>query len=468
MSTVNLANCRREHARNSLCSQALHHMERLTNGLTDPPMAALPISNDESRPELRLFEALFGRDALRATAALDEIMPTLGFATVVRLAEAQGVFHNASREEEPGRIAHEIRDPDCDPVARELSENSGWGWPYYGAVDATPLFVLALVRLWKRTGRPVMHTIYRGRDGQMHTLEDAHHAALRWILRRMDANPEGLVESLRSTPGGIRNQVWKDSRDAYHHADGTLANDSQGVASIEVQALVHDALVQSGKLLRLVKGRGSDGWWLALECEARAHQLAEVVDRVFWVSDARGPYLALGTDRDARGQLRPLQVRSSNMGHVLTSTLLDGPDGPDKARLIADALAGEDLLAAAGVRTLSTQEVRYRPGGYHVGSVWPWENGVITEGLRRFGHDEQADDLERRVLDSCRVTGMFPEFVRGEADHIEVNKEVMDTMDPDRGPDRLEQPPQEIQAWTVATVLGIEYRNHTSWERAAA
>jgi glycogen debranching enzyme len=448
---------RRGNSTPPLSPLALRHLGRLTNGLADPPKAALPINDGETRPELRRFEALFARDALRACLALDGMLPALSLTTVVRLAQMQGVTYDAAREEEPGRIPHEIRDPLRDPVARALSERRGWGWPYYGAVDTTPLFVLLLLRLCKRAGRQVMDTTYHGRDGELHTLGEAHRAALRWILTRMDASPDGLVESLRPGPGGIRNQVWKDSAIAYHHADGTLADDRHGVSSIEVQALAHDALVESAQLLRTARGTRADGW-LAVECEDRAEQLASLIDRILWVDDHRGRYVALGTDRDDHGTLRPLRVRTSNMGHLLTSTLLDGPGGPEKARLIAAALAQDDLLAAAGVRTISTDAVRYRPGGYHVGSVWPWENELIAKGLRRFGHHEQADDLERRVLDSCRETGMFPEFVRGEADRIAVNTTVIDVDDPDIGVDRAEQPPQQIQAWTVAAVLGIEQR----------
>jgi len=132
----------------------LRQLRRLTHGLADPPIAALPLDDAEARPELRLFEALFARDALRACLAVEPWLPTLALSTLVRLAEVQGVAHDAAREEEPGRIPHEIRDPRRDPVARELTERSGWGWPYFGAVDTTPLFVVVLLRLYRRAGGP--------------------------------------------------------------------------------------------------------------------------------------------------------------------------------------------------------------------------------------------------------------------------------------------------------------------------
>jgi len=448
-----------------LAAEALRQLRRLTDDLRRPPLAALPLERSEAAGrELRLFEAVFARDSLRVALALATPFPELGRATLLHLAAAQGIGHAPSREEEPGRIAHELRDPETDPVARDLTARHGWGWPYYGAVDTTPLFVLLLGELCRRTGRGLLAVPYRGRDGRPRTLADAHRAALRWLLARMDQNPDGLIESRRSLAEGIRNQVWKDSRIAYHHAGGELADDRQGVASVEVQALAHDALVESAALLRWDDG---DDRRLAGECEARAAALRAVVEHAFWVEDEHGPYVALGSDRDQAGRLRPLRIRTSNMGHLLASRMLDGDDGAARAGVIARALARHDLTAAAGIRTLSSGAARYRPGGYHVGSVWPWENELIARGLRRFGHDEQAETIERGVLASCALTGMFPEFVRGEAGRIAANTEIIDVVDPGLGPDRAEQPPQQVQAWTVAGVLAIADRQARRLEAAA-
>ena len=97
-------------------------------------------------------------------------------------------------------------------------------------------------------------------------------------------------------------------------------------------------------------------------------------------------------------------------------------------------------------------------GGYHVGAVWPRENELIARGLRRFGHDELVETLEQRVLECCICTGMFPEFLRGDADRVALNTEIVDVVEPGLGPDRAEQPPQQVQAWTVAAVLAIAKR----------
>lgn len=100
----------------------------------------------DADPELRKFEAVFARDALRVSEFIGGRFPRLRWATVHALARVQGLEHDAAREEEPGKIVHEWRDP-TDPVAQRIAAESGWGWPYYGAVDTTPLFIRAVTGL---------------------------------------------------------------------------------------------------------------------------------------------------------------------------------------------------------------------------------------------------------------------------------------------------------------------------------
>ena len=42
------------------------------------------------------------------------------------------------------------------------------------------------------------------------------------------------------------------------------------------------------------------------------------------------------------------------------------------------------------MRTLAEGEGRYNPIGYHVGTVWPFDNSFIAWGLRRYGFKEEA------------------------------------------------------------------------------
>jgi glycogen debranching enzyme len=46
---------------------------------------------------------------------------------------------------------------------------------------------------------------------------------------------------------------------------------------------------------------------------------------------------------------------------------------------------GDSMFTCWGVQTLSTDERRYNPMGYHLGTVWPHDNALIAAGFRRYG-----------------------------------------------------------------------------------
>jgi glycogen debranching enzyme len=52
-----------------------------------------------------------------------------------------------------------------------------------------------------------------------------------------------------------------------------------------------------------------------------------------------------------------------------------------------------------GIRTLSSLSPAYNPMGYHVGSIWPHDNGFIVQGLRSLGFIEPALELSQALMD---------------------------------------------------------------------
>lgn len=426
-------------------------------GRFGPSIAALALQTGEEVSEhLRLYETLFGRDSLRVAMSLIDVAPQLARATIYELSRHQGTVYEKSREEEPGRIVHEVRDAD-DPIARELTETRGWGWPYYGTVDATPEFIRTLAAYCKKTGDyDFLNQDYVDRDQTARTIAHALERALTWIEARLTANPEGLLEHKAAIEKGIENQVWKDSWDSYSHADGTVANHRQGIASFEVQVSVYDALIDAAELLE--QGLQMPG--RALQLRLRAEALRDTILDTFWTED-KGGYFVLGTDRDDEGTLRQLKVRASNMGHVLNSRLLEShdPEIVRKKEAVIRQLFTPELLGRAGIRTLASDEVRYRPGSYHNGSVWLWDTHYIATGLRRHEREDLADDLDQRLLDVVTETRMLPEYARGDADTIALNRHVITIYDETSGKlNTIEQLPQEVQAWTAAAVLEIKTR----------
>src|SRR5256885_3596598 len=128
--------------------------------------------------------------------------------TLKFLAKRQGTRVDDWRDEEPGKILHEIR----------RGELAGAGvvphTPYFGSVDATPLFLLLFAQYFRWTG----DVDFASR------LLPAAEAALDWIDGHGDLDGDGLVEYRSRSSVGIRNQGWKDSFDSVVHADGRLAD----------------------------------------------------------------------------------------------------------------------------------------------------------------------------------------------------------------------------------------------------
>lgn len=405
-------------------------------GLNGPAIGARVTEQNSGEAALRLFEVVFGRDSLTVALVVGDLFPRLLEATVLYLAGIQGREFDALREEEPGRIAHEVRD---------VETNGVWGFPYYGAVDATPLFIRAAVRAIERRPEFVVMPV-PGRDARV---GDSLHAAVGWLVRRLAEDELGLLSHRRVNPHGLENQVWKDSWDSMSHADGAICNHDAPVASIEAQALAHDALVEAAP-------QSADPAVLL----AAADRLERAVEKHLWIDDPEGGFYAIGVDRDANSHApRPLQVRASNMGWLLDSRLLDGPEHAERRRRIVQLLLSDEFLAEGGIRTLSAREQRFRPRAYHNGNVWAHDNYVISLGLARHGFRDEALELQRRVVASCRATHRFPEFVAGGKPGTElIAKRIVDVYD-DRNErvNRIEQPPQEIQGWTVGAMVAIEH-----------
>lgn len=455
---------------------SLHELYRLARAETSqqvgkfgPVLASQTLEGHRGSPELRRYEAIFGRDSLRVALDLVDRYPKLTKATLVRLAELQGVEKNIAREEEPGKIIHEARDPKNDAMARRLSQTQGWDWPYYGSVDSTVEFIRTLVA-YCNSGHDRLTFLgseYTGRDNKSHTMAESFISAVDWMTGKMDSNKEGLLEFKRMNKGGIENQAWKDSWDAYCHEDGKIANHHLGIASVEIQRVAYDALLDAADFYAKHFDRVSE----AKQLKARASRLKRTIMEHFW-TDQKGGFFVLGTDRGKDGALRQLSVKTSNMGHILRSpTLLDEetPRASTRRQAVIRQLFSPEMLSVSGIRTLATNEYRFRPGAYHNGSVWLWDTYLIVQGLDAHGYHGLAYELEKRIRKVIASTKKFPEFIRGDIGSTEpaLNTQIVDVWDEQNQRfNRVEQPPQEVQAWTVGAIVAMTSRRDASGHRA--
>jgi glycogen debranching enzyme len=427
-----------------------------------PSIASISTEENKQLESLTKYEVVHGRDALQTALHIHKQHPKLLAATIVSLAEKQGLEDEPYttgqpfRQEEAGKIMLLSREPE-DPVGKRFSEKLGWGWPFYGSIDATPLFISAIATYAFEHDPTFFQTTYSDLKGNQKTIKDAFDLSVKWLLARTDENPEQLLEfHNKPDKGGILNQAWKDSAGAYIHADGSWANHAAGIASVEVQGLAYDAYVNAA---RVYGGINEDE--LAQMLQARAAELRQTVLETFWVEDERGGYFVLGTDRDDAGQLRQMQVRTSNMGQLLKTNLLKGdePDIQSKVRSVVRTLCSPEMLSPNGLRTLSNREVAFRKRGYHVGNVWLWDNDAAGDGMANHGYYGLARYFWRCSLINIYKHKMFPEFVPGgdDADEKLNEREVYVYDHKHQILHLFEQLPQHIQAWSVSSGLATKY-----------
>src|SRR5262249_61643960 len=84
------------------------------------------------------FMTMFGRDSIFTSLQALPFTPELASTTLRALGERQGTRIDDFRDEDPGRILHEMRYGEM--TAFEERPHS----PYYGCADATPLYVVLM------------------------------------------------------------------------------------------------------------------------------------------------------------------------------------------------------------------------------------------------------------------------------------------------------------------------------------
>ncbi|OON29252.1 amylo-alpha-1,6-glucosidase, partial [Micromonospora sp. Rc5] len=356
----------------SLVDLAALRFSPLSLGGSTLPAAGLP-----------WFMTMFGRDSILTCLQVLPFAPGLSKTTLRILASLQGTRFDDFRDEDPGRILHEMRYGET--AAFEEQPHS----PYYGSVDATPLFVVLLDEYER----------WSGDESLVRELEQECRAALKWIDDYADLVGNGYVwYERRNTDTGLENQCWKDSWDSISYRDGTLLPFPR--ATCEVQGYAYDAKMRAARMAREFWGDPA----YADRLEREAAQLKERFNRDWWVDD--GQFYALALDPDGRRA----DVLSSNIGHLLWSGIVDH----ERAERIAEHLVGPRLFSGWGVRTLAEGEVRYNPIGYHNGTIWPFDNSFIAWGLRRYGFAEEAAVIANGILDAARYfDGRLPEAFGG-------------------------------------------------------
>jgi glycogen debranching enzyme len=358
--------------RRSLVDLAALRFSPISAGRHSLPAAGLP-----------WFMTMFGRDSILTSLQALPFNQELAATTLRELGLRQGTRLDDFRDEDPGRILHEMRYGEM--TAFEERPHS----PYYGSADATPLFVVLLDEYERWTG-----------DSRLvRELEFEARAALNWIDEYADLQGNGYIAyQRRNQETGLENQCWKDSWDSISYRDGTLPGFPR--ATCELQGYAYDAKLRGARLARLVWRDPT----FAETLERQAADLKRRFNRDFWVED--GEYFAIALDANGRR----VDSLTSNNGHLLWSGIVDKA----KAKAVAQQLMGERLFSGWGVRTLAVGEGRYNPIGYHNGTIWPFDNSFVAWGLRRYGFKAEAARIAAGILEAAEFfDGRLPEAFGG-------------------------------------------------------
>ena len=406
-------------------------------------------------------DAVFGRDSVEAAEDLLTIRPDIAAEVILSLARLQGTVDADpgphSNEEEVGKIHHEHRSlyvatRRISPRSQELLEmlSAMWGGTpesltYFGSADATPLYVRLVGRFCAAYGTGILAHPYLTGDGRPARIGDSLRAAVGWLVRKLEASPLGLLEFLKRNPRGIPYQAWKDSGTSYLHADGSFADHTHPIASVEVQGYTYDALQAAAVLL-------PD---LAERCGDLAGRLRASLLEHLWMPELG--YFAMGLDHS--GQVESV---STNAALLLSSTVFDGlPDAQQYVEGLVRSIYSPDFVTEVGVRCRSLAEdhlVDFQD--YHGTWVcWAKDGHDVAQGLERSGFPRLAEQLYARLLNGVNVSGAATEFLYVSPEH-QVHYDFADRAPLSSHPREIHgtNRPEPLQTWTVTAMLAIKTR----------
>ena len=327
---------------------------------------------------------MFGRDSIFTSLQSLPFAPELAATTLRTLGDWQGSRVDDFRDEDPGRILHEMRYGEM--AAFEERPHS----PYYGSVDATPLYVVLLDEYERWTGDRKL----------VRDLEYEARAALHWIDAYADRMGNGFISyKRRNEQTGLENQSWKDSWNSISYSDGRLPDFPR--ATCELQGYAYDAKMRGARLARLVWKDPA----YADTLEQEAAELKRRFDRAFWLPD-RG-YYALALDADGS----QVDALASNIGHLLWSGIVE----PNAAKLARGAPHGPaDVLrlgrADARRRRGPLQPDRLPPG--HGLAVRQLDHRLGPAAVRLQGRSRRGSRSD--ILDAAEIfEGRLPEAFGG-------------------------------------------------------
>src|SRR6266481_2248666 len=320
------------------------------------------------RAGLPRYTEPFGRDSLIVAWQLLGYDSSIAKDTLLFWAKRQGKKFGL-RGEQPGKIPHWT-----NPESKKSSV-------YYSA-DATPLYVFVAGEYLKKTGdKALLGVLWTN-------ITDA----LSWCEHSGHVNQDLFIEyrPIRDKNDGMVHQGWKDGNSDHLHI-------TPPVALVEIQGYYYAALMSGAEIARAL-GHEAE----AKEYSVRARDLQREFLEKFWIPDAHAFAFAI----DGKGMKDERIV--SNMGQLLFTGILD--DEPDKRDAVVARMFSPDMWTKYGIRTGATTNWDFDPYLYHQGTVWPHDNWIIAQGLKRYGYDDKYEAVKAAQVRAFRSLRGIPEL----------------------------------------------------------
>lgn len=318
------------------------------------------------------YGRFFGRDSLITSWQLLNIDPDICKKTLETLSRLQGKKINKSREEEPGKILHET------DFKAEYHPQGWFPFPYYGSVDSTPLYLILFYFYLKETRDKKFLKKY-----WKNIL-----AAINWMENYGDSDKDLFLEYQRKNPKGLFHQCWKDMP----KKDFKI---KEPVAIVEAQGYQYLALKGTAFLAKSLKEND-----LSRKLLKRAENLKDSFNKIFWMEKEN--YFALALD----GKRNQYKAITSNPGHLLFTGIIK----KDKVPPVVKRIFQSDLWTPFGIRTYSSKGPNFDPLSYQNGSVWPHDNWIIAQGLKKIGCKKEYQKIKKATLAAFLKLGHLPEL----------------------------------------------------------
>lgn len=315
------------------------------------------------------YVALFGRDSLITSRFALPFNPTIAKESLKILAKYQGKENNPARDEEPGKILHELR---VGELARlgEIPHT-----PYYGSVDATPLFIITLYEYFTWTNDTETFC-----ELWPHAIR-----AMAWIDQNLKQHKQGYSTYRTMCERGILQQGWKDSHDSIMDELGVIG--APPIALSEVQGYVYMAKRYMAKMADFIEDRA-----IRQRMKAECQDFRRRFNRDYWMEEFE--FCAIALDEEGK----QFRVVSSNPGHCLETGILYD----NHAEKLINRLMAADMFNGWGVRTLSSNAMAYNPMSYHNGSIWPHDNAMIARGFATLGRPDLVERIFIGLFEAAR------------------------------------------------------------------